>query len=678
MVHGLTNPRGSYRAYGAMRHARHRAGISVAALAAVLLAVVLLAAVLFATVLIVVPPPTEAQAPVSGVGITNVFDAGEAYALALDSSDLPVLFAGEWTETDQFDEFELMNYIVRCADVACTASRSLSAVPFAVPASGAQMILDSQDRPVVVTFVAEAGVLNRWTCLDPACSSWESGTVELERPSDEDQPAGIVGLEYLEDGGLGAVVNTFLGDTAEAILLRCSNTSCTNVSFNTIGAEVSSYVLDPVGMPAYVADDRLVRCADTLCDIRAEALLPGTDGHVMFGDSGWPIVLVSSYIYNEAEFPRETYGLLMHCDDPLCIDEADHAVRVVENEIDLSHRHRDWPVDVYEGPHGFPVVAQYRNWGFDREWEHNIWYRLVPECIEVHCAGPPTAGTTRFFMARDYADRPTHFVTTAQDVAVVFSAGQHPFVSDRSNFAARVDACIPGSTCFVDENADGRPDWLEFRCRGEIVTVDLRLGDTPTQGDDIILGTGGDDVVSAGAGDDVVCGAGGDDLVWGQDGDDVVYGDDGADRLRGGDGDDKLFGGSGGDDLNGGRDDDEVWGQDGDDIAVRGGTGNDLVNGGFGNDTIVAGNGGEDRVFGSAGDDKVTGGPRPDEVNGGAGNDEVKGNGGRDSVHGDTGDDRLFGGPGSDALDGGADVDECNGGAGVDTQSGCEALVLVP
>lgn len=199
-------------------------------------------------------------------------------------------------------------------------------------------------------------------------------------------------------------------------------------------------------------------------------------------------------------------------------------------------------------------------------------------------------------------------------------------------------------------------------CGSQVATVNLALGEQPTSGPDVILGTPGDDVIVAGEGDDIICGLGGNDTIWGGPGNDWIYGGPGDDRLRGGPGDDYVSGGDGVDDQAGGTGDDQVFGGPGNDRLVRGGTGNDYVSGGDGDDALVAGNGGEDEVFGGHGDDKVTGGPRPDRVAGGSGDDEVKGHKGADTLWGGWGDDVIFGGPQPDTIYGGFDDDTCNAG----------------
>lgn len=222
-------------------------------------------------------------------------------------------------------------------------------------------------------------------------------------------------------------------------------------------------------------------------------------------------------------------------------------------------------------------------------------------------------------------------------------------------------------------------------CGGALVTVDLNLGQVPTDGNDVIMGTPGNDLIAAGDGHDVICGGDGADTIWGQGGSDDIYGNDGDDRLRGGAGNDEVFGGNGADDINGGSGDDRVHGEAGDDKVVRGGTGNDIVSGGDGNDALLAGNGGIDDVLGGADNDKLTGGPRPDELLGGDGDDQLLGHKGADRMWGDAGNDTLAGGPQADTLDGGEGTDTCHGGTTgegapeADTAVNCEGeLVAIP
>lgn len=133
---------------------------------------------------------------------------------------------------------------------------------------------------------------------------------------------------------------------------------------------------------------------------------------------------------------------------------------------------------------------------------------------------------------------------------------------------------------------------LALTCVGRAVTVDLGLGQVPTQGSDVILGTPGDDVIK---------GLGGDDWICGLDGNDTLDGGFGADRLFGGLGNDLLIGGPGNDEI-------------------QGRNGNDRLLGGKGKDKLF-GNEGKDLLKGGSGNDKLDGGIGKDKCNGGKGND---------------------------------------------------------
>lgn len=99
-------------------------------------------------------------------------------------------------------------------------------------------------------------------------------------------------------------------------------------------------------------------------------------------------------------------------------------------------------------------------------------------------------------------------------------------------------------------------------CNGEVATVLVENGDTPTDGNDVIIGTPGRDIINAGPGDDTICGLGEDDSIFGGEGHDTIIGGRGRDILTGGTGDDTIRGGRGedllidgpgADDLRGGR-----------------------------------------------------------------------------------------------------------------------------
>ena len=158
----------------------------------------------------------------------------------------------------------------------------------------------------------------------------------------------------------------------------------------------------------------------------------------------------------------------------------------------------------------------------------------------------------------------------------------------------------------------------QVQCNGLAVTVDLNMGQVPTTGNDVILGTPSADIIDARAGNDTICGGGGndtinagggDDVIFGEAGNDVINASAGNDTVHGGAGDDTILAGSGNDLVFGGDGDDVLFGQTGDD-ELRGQDGIDGINGGSGSDTIFTGAGATvgtgSFVTGSNGNDIIT------------------------------------------------------------------------
>jgi len=91
--------------------------------------------------------------------------------------------------------------------------------------------------------------------------------------------------------------------------------------------------------------------------------------------------------------------------------------------------------------------------------------------------------------------------------------------------------------------------------------VDLSAGESPTSGNDLILGTSGSDIVDGGDGDDCILGGAGDDqdciiLIFG-----ICLGK--LPGLKGGNGNDVIIGGDGDDYLDGGNNTDICYGNAG-------------------------------------------------------------------------------------------------------------------
>ena len=246
-------------------------------------------------------------------------------------------------------------------------------------------------------------------------------------------------------------------------------------------------------------------------------------------------------------------------------------------------------------------------------------------------------------------------------------------------------------------------------CNGRLVTVDLSLGQIPTAGSDVILGTPGNDDIFALGGNDTICGMGGDDVINAGGGNDWIDGGNGNDNIQGSAGIDTIFGGLGNDVILGGVDNDEIEGEEGDDAlfgqggddVLDGGPGVDDIKGGSGNDTIYTGPGatvgsgvfvsggsgndminggadaddlrgvaGVDTINGKSGDDIITGGNGRDTINGGPGNDTLSGQGSRDTINGDAGNDTINGGDENDTVNGGNGDDVIAGGPGNDVLRG--------
>jgi len=253
-----------------------------------------------------------------------------------------------------------------------------------------------------------------------------------------------------------------------------------------------------------------------------------------------------------------------------------------------------------------------------------------------------------------------------------------------------------GETYVVFGVAANRP----ILCDGRPVTVDLNLGETPTNGDDVILGrpvadrisaldgndtvcgAGGDDIINAGRGDDRVKGGPGNDIIRGGLGDDRLDGEAGDDSIQGSPGDDTIDGGTGVDDIDGGAGDDTIATGPGATVgtgaSVSGGSGGDVIHGGRDADDI-RGNSGADFIRGGRGGDRINGGPGRDSISGDSGNDVLNGGMDDDVVRGGAGNDLVLGDRGDDVVLGGGGTDACRGGEGTDTAStSCEITFDIP
>lgn len=257
--------------------------------------------------------------------------------------------------------------------------------------------------------------------------------------------------------------------------------------------------------------------------------------------------------------------------------------------------------------------------------------------------------------------------TTAPDVIAAGYSGAVQYDTVLIDEAALPLTLFPPSTSSGGNNwcvavaglADTNPSpWSDpvceeaRTCDNVYVTVRLLDGDSPTAGDDVILGTSASETIDALAGDDRVCSLGNDDTILGGAGDDYIAAGGGNDQVDGGGGADRILGGSGDDDL-------------------QGGAGKDVMFGAAGRDDLEGG-GGVDRLHGGDNDDTIDGGAASDRIWGNEGNDEIDGGGGNDYMWGGDGDDKIDGRQGMvDRAFGGDDVDFCL----AEEQTDCENVL---
>lgn len=184
-------------------------------------------------------------------------------------------------------------------------------------------------------------------------------------------------------------------------------------------------------------------------------------------------------------------------------------------------------------------------------------------------------------------------------------------------------------------------------CLGLPVTVNLGVGEVPTGGDDVILGTPGSDKISGAGGNDRICGLGGGDVIDGGDGNDLVDAGGGNDTVAQVAGDDGAKGGAGVDT-----------------ISYAGSTTRITLNLAVATEQVTGA--GLDIVTGF---ENAVGGNLADTIKGSGGANTLIGTGGADSLKGQAGKDKLVGGKGSDT---------CAGGPGKDTATTCEHKSSIP
>lgn len=183
---------------------------------------------------------------------------------------------------------------------------------------------------------------------------------------------------------------------------------------------------------------------------------------------------------------------------------------------------------------------------FSEVARQGLWWRWVAPSDGSFTFN--TIGSTADTIMSVYADPATLGGETCQD-----DAPGDPFdgaasidvtASEGQPFLIQVDTIDGPGDIHIAINPSGAT-----LCKGVAVTVDIGAGESPTEGDDVILGTSGDDVIDALGGDDIICAGAGRDHVIGGPGDDIIFGEGDDDQLFGDADDDTVHGGAGGADL---------------------------------------------------------------------------------------------------------------------------------
>lgn len=296
----------------------------------------------------------------------------------------------------------------------------------------------------------------------------------------------------------------------------------------------------------------------------------------------------------------------------------------------------------------------------------------APTWIEVSGAtveGSATAGTlvaTLTALDPDVGDSHS-FVITAGATDLFEIVGNQIRVKAGAPLNSQTESAVALNVTVTDQGGLSHSQTI-------VVTL-TNVGETGTDGNDVLLGTAGADIMKGKKGNDIylVNSAGdivvelssqGTDLVNAaiaaytlpNDVEELTYIGSGSFAGIGNNSSNKITGGAEADNLSGGNGND----------ALYGGGGADSLSGGIGNDTL-SGDAGLDMLSGGDGNDKAYGGDDADKVSGDAGNDRLWGEAGDDLLFGDSGADTLDGGAGADILNGGSGNDKMAGGIGNDT-----------
>lgn len=620
-----------------------------------------------------------------------------------------------------------------CGDPACTgppasnvkipvkASEAIGAVVGDLAVVAAQTV----DGPVLVSCAAD-------TCLGSV------SLINLAVGTDPD--ASVRDLKTGPDGQVYVLLGT-TGPDPTTWLTTCLTHRCDSPQHWQLASNPSALGLNSARAPLLIGAQGTGAQATTGNLTLINCLQPACDGGVQYGTDllgTAPVVTASSNDHPIVAYLDPTGALrIAHCDDPFCTDTEQVESVLIEPTVG---RRVSTIVGVDTWATGAPLVTF-----TETDMLGKVSWRQViaPQCAVPHCLGDGSSvdlalaapGGSNVHTASS-VDGTIHVAWDNPDAAIDFGWDAAVITHTSCGLACQcaITTCAqhaPADVCGAEWQTWGQAIEIAIDV-GTVAVVDLALGESPTSGQDLILGTpqddqivadagdfvcggpgndsitfnsptadlttgtvfggAGDDVIDlgalggasvwAGSGDDTVAGSAGNDelngnsgsdRIWGRAGDDKIFGESGDDKIRGGPGDDTLNGDAGADDINGSSGDDNVVGGDGAD-TLRGGTGDDLLRGDAGDDLLISGNGGSDFVSGGDGNDVlIAGGPRPDILSGGDGNDVLKGHGGADTLNGDAGDDEVRGGPQPDTILGGTGVDACYGGTQIDSFAECES-----
>lgn len=483
---------------------------------------------LFATALVVAPLASGANTVAEPVPVAGLFSP----EVVVPADGNPVIITAN-SNTDTAT-------LIFCGNRACDDGTTFTNLGTNVRSPKVELV--DGDLPVVA--YETNSTMQFITCEDERCNT----------STDEGISPNATDVDYFDlavaDGAPGVAMwqrNTGLSFTAP----QCDQNVCPTKLVRSLGLGISlqpslAYSSTaPVIASSAFGEIALSFCADAACN--------GGLGSAVFVESGGvsPSLAVTSGdlpVVAFEDFEEETLKILF-CGSATCssptIVTPDPATGV-GNTPSLTLDAND-----------LPVVSYYDEANGDLK---------VLACGDATCSSGNSITTVD---SDGDVGRNSHLVLDAEGLPIVA-------YEDTTNDTVKLLAC-DNASCIVPP-----------KCNGKTVTVNLALGETPTAGDDVILGTPGPDKIDALEGNDLICALGGKDIIDAGPGNDRVLAGGGLDTVNLGPGDDLARGGKGNDVINGGEGNDKLLGQKGRD-TLDGGDGNkDQCKGGAGKkDTAV-------------------------------------------------------------------------------------------